>query len=163
MISDILSALIKKVNQYDEEIEDLEAIIADRKAYRDRILQDDIPTVLHENGLTSAPLADGRTITIERVVNVSQLDKALLAEWLKSHEYDSIIRTSFEFGKGADTSALEALLAKEQITYQKESSVHPMSLKKVISDHLSEGGDYPPEEAAKVSVFERAKVKGGKE
>jgi hypothetical protein len=163
MISDILSALIKKVNQYDEEIEDLEAIIADRKAYRDRILQDDIPTVLHENGLSSAPLADGRTVTIERIVNVSQLDKALLAEWLKTHGYDSIIKVFFEFSKGTDTASLEAQLAAEGVPYQKDSSVHPMSLKKVIGEHIADGGEYPPEAAAKVSIFERAKVKGGKE
>ncbi len=162
MISDILSALIKKVEAFDEEIEGLEEIVKQRKDDRDRILQDDIPAVLHENGLASAPLADGRTVIIEQVLSCSQKDTVMLGWWLEENGYDSVIKTTLEFPKGSDTSEAESVLKASGVDYTKQTSVHPMTLKKVIRDHLDAGGTYPPEEAVVVNVFERSKIKEAK-
>lgn len=163
MLSDVLSDLIKRATKIDEELADLDEIRKGRQADYDRIMQEDIPAVLHENGLLSAPLADGRTITVEQVMTCSQQDKAALAAWLAGQGYDSIIKTELDFGKGVDISEVESLIGKLGIEYTKENTVHPMTLKKVIKEHLEAGGVYPPEEAVRVSIFERAKIKGGKE
>jgi hypothetical protein len=125
-------------------------------------MEEDIPAVLHENGLASAPLADGRTVTIEQIVNVSQKDKAALAAWLTANRYDSCIKTELSFGKGTAMGEVELAIQALGYEYEKATSVHPSTLKKIIKDHLAEGGEYPPEEAASVSIFERAKVKGAK-
>jgi hypothetical protein len=162
MISDILSSLIDKVARFDKEIAEFEAIVKERKEFRDKILEDDIPAVLHENGLSSAPLADGRVVSIDNIVNVSQLDKEKLRTWLEFNGYDSVIKTEFQFPKGSDTSYFELMLRDEGMDYTKDIIIHPMTLKALMKEHLGAGGDYPPESAAKVSVFERAKIKEAK-
>jgi len=162
MLSDVLSSLIKRATAIEEEMADLEEIRKQRQEDLDRIMNEDIPAVLHENGLLSAPLADGRVISIEQMVNVSQQDKRTLAAWLEGQGYDSVIRTNLEFPKGSDLSSVESLLRESGVDYTKEIFVHPMTLKKVIREHIEAGGAYPPEEALKVSIFERAKIRGPK-
>ncbi len=162
MIGDILSSLINRAYALDEEIADLENIIKGRKEALARILEEDIPAVLHENGLLSAPLADGRMVTIEQIVNVSVLDKVALNGWLAYHEYDAVIKTNLDFGKGVDVSDIEDYCRSNNIQYTKDSGVHPMTLKKVIKDHIEGGGIVPPENVAKISLFERAKIKEAK-
>jgi hypothetical protein len=162
MVSDDLSILIRKVTTLDAEIEDLESSLKARKEERDSVLEEDIPCILHENGLASAPLSDGRTVVIDSIVNVSQGDKELLQNWLQVNGYDSVIKTNFQFPKGSDVSAFEAQLREDGVDFSKEINIHPMTLKKVMADHIKEGGEYPPEAAAKVSIFERAKIKEAK-
>lgn len=126
------------------------------------IYEDDIPTLLHEAGLTSAPLDDGTTITLEQVCNVKVADKSNLAAWLEGHEYDSIVKTALEFPKGTDMSEITSRLDNEGIDYSKSLDIHPMSLKKVMKEHIASGGEYPPEDVAEVTIFERAKIKEAK-
>jgi hypothetical protein len=161
MISDTLYALIDHVSEYEKEISLYEMAIKELKTKRDKILEDDIPAYLHENGLQYAPLADGRVVTIESIINVSQGDKELLRNWLEINGYDSVIKTEFQFPKGSDIAYFEKILKDEGTDYSKDITIHPITLKKVFRDHIEGGGEYPPEAAAKVSVFERAKIKGG--
>ena len=162
MISDTLSALITRAARIEEEIADLDTIVSQRKEALAQIMEEDIPSVLHENGLLSAPLADGRTVTIEQTVTVSQQDKAMLCDWLELHGYGAVIKTELDFGKGADMEEIEAYLRASGQDYHKSVEVHSMTLKKVVREHIEAGGEYPPPEAARVSIFERAKIKGGK-
>jgi hypothetical protein len=162
MLSDILSALINRASLLEEEILDLEDIVSQRKADLGQIMKEDIPAVLHENGLASAPLADGRTVVIDQIVNVSQKDKEALRRWLTENRYDSCIKTEFSFGKGTNTDEIEDLCRTTGIEFSKETSVHGMTLKALMKQHLADGGLPPPEEAAIVNVFEQAKVKEAK-
>jgi len=162
MVSDVLSEMIRDVEVLDDDIASLEEDIKKLKDERDRILQDDIPTYLHEEGLSFAPLSDGRTVTIEQVINVSQKDKNLLWEWLEEYGYDSIIKTEYIFPKGSDTTEFDEFLEESGIDYEKEPVIHPMTLKATIQEHIDSGGILPPLEAANVSIFERAKIKGVK-
>jgi len=163
MVADELDRLIKKASWLEENIHDMESVIAGLQKELDALYQDDIPSVLHENGLSSAPLADGRTVVIDQICNVKQGDKPALGKWLEANGYDAVIRTSLEFPKGSDTSEAERLLQETGVDYVKDTYIHPMTLKKVMKDHITGGGNYPPEEAAVVTMFERAKIKGGKE
>ena len=161
MLSEVLSSLIKKANNIEEEIADLENLLSDRKHDLAHILEEDIPAVLHENGLLSAPLDDGRTIIIDQMVSVSQQSKPALTAWLESEGYGSVIKTTFEFPKGSDVSMVEELLKEEGTDYTKDISVHPQTLKKVIRDHIIGGGMLPGDNVMKVSIYERARIKGG--
>lgn len=162
MIADSLSKCISLVARYDDEIADLEEILSRAKADRDHILEEDIPMILRSNGLASAPLADGRTVTVEQIVSVTTTDKDRLSAWLKYHGYDSVIRTEIDFGKGVDVDAVETFLSDSGIDYQKTDSVHPMTLKKVMREHIENGGIIPGEDVAKVHIYERAKIKEAK-
>ena len=162
MIGDSLIRLIDRVSLDDDEIALLESKLDELKSHRDKILQDDIPTLLHSEGLLSAPLSDGRTVVIDQIINVSQKDKMAMLQWLRDNEYDAIVKTTFEFAKGTDTTEVQTMLENTGIDYSVDVNVHPMTLKSVIKTHLSEGGEYPPEDALKVSIFERAKIKEAK-
>ena len=162
MIQDILSSLIKRASALDEEIEDLEEIVKQRKADRDRIMQDDIPSVLHENGLLSAPLADGRTVAIEQVLTTQTVSKPMLFKWLEENDYDQIIRTELSFTRGTPMQEIELSLVKLGVEYEKDITVHPMTLKSVVRAHLEAGMEPPPIDAVRYSYFERAKIKEAK-
>jgi hypothetical protein len=162
MISDILSALIKRASSLDEEIDDLEEIVRQRTADRDRILCDDIPTVLHENGLMSAPLEDGRTVSIEQVLTHTVVSKANLFKWLTENDYDQVIRTELSFTKGTPMQEIELSLVKMGVEYEKDTTVHPMSLKSVLRAHMDAGCEPPPIDVVRMNIFERAKIKEAK-
>lgn len=162
MVGDELKRLMCKADDFERSLASVKELASIYQGELDRIYNDEIPAILHEHGLLAAPLEDGRTVTLEQVCNVSQGDKAALGVWLTDNGYDSVIKTSLEFPKGSDTTEIEDVLARSGMDYTKETFVHPMTLKKVMKDHIQEGGEYPPEEAAKVTIFERSRVKGGK-
>jgi hypothetical protein len=159
MISDTITALIKRADALNEEIEDLEQIVSQRKADLSRVLDEDIPTVLHDNGLTSVALSDGRTVSIEQMLTVVQVDKPALCKWLELNDMGEIVKTNMDFGKGVDISELEDFLGRSGIGYQKATEVHPQTLKKAMREFIEGGGIAPDESIAKVSIYERAKIK----
>lgn len=163
MVASVLDRLIERASLIEGKIAKLEDEASLLKDDLRLIYEEELPCVLHENGLLAAPLEDGRTVVIEQVVNVKQGDKRSLAAWLAARNYDSVIKTTLEFPKGSDTTAAEDVLHAQGVDYTKDLTVHPMTLKKVMREHIEAGGDYPPEEAATVTIYERAKVKGGKE
>jgi hypothetical protein len=163
MISDTISALIKRADKVIEEIDDLEEITRQRKADLARILEEDIPAVLHENGLTSVDLADGRTILVDTMINVVQVDKKALASWLEANGMGSIVKTNLDFGKSEDMYLVRQALRGLGVDFQENETVHPQTLKKAMRELLEAGGLAPPDDIARVTVFEKARIKGGKE
>lgn len=135
-------------------------ILKEAKRERDEIVNTDIPLLLAEYGLSLAVLDDGTKVTKDTFWEVSQKDKDkdVLAAWLKSHGYQSIIKDTLEFEKGTDLSDLVAFLEAEGLSYERASEVHSATLKKVIREHVEAGGELPPEDAVKVSIFERGVV-----
>lgn len=162
MVGNMLKMLIEQAADTERLLAQAESVAQDLRDSLAKIYEDDIPTLLHSEGLLAAPLEDGRTVVIDQVCNVKVANREALDAWLAEHEYDAVIKTSLEFPKGSDTSAAESLLKESGVDYTKETFVHPMTLKKVMKDHIGSGGEYPPEDAAVVNIFERAKVKGGK-
>jgi len=143
----------------------LEGLLAQAKRARDEILITDIPLLLAEYGLSEAKLTDGTLVTKETFFETSQSgkDKALLARWLCEHGYEQIIKDTVAFEKGSFDEKVEAFLASGGYSYSKTSDVNGQSLKKTIREHLLAGGELPPDEAVKVTIFERGVVKAPKE
>jgi len=142
----------------------LESLLAEAKSQANEILCNDIPLLLAEYGLSKATLSDGTEVGKELYTEVSQagLDKELLASWLTEHGYASAIKDVLSFDKGAWQDEIGDFLREHGYSYSRDSSIHSQTLKKVIKDHVASGGELPPQEAVKVSMFERGVVKAPK-
>lgn len=158
------------VEQYKEivaKMDDLKMQLCELSQQEDFFVEKLIPGLLHEAGQSSCKLDTGEEIALETVwaIEVPKVDGANdyepISTWLKEHGFDAIIQNQIKVQKGVDISGVLAEMEKEGIAYDCASSVHWQSLRKVIKEHMETGGDAPPESAARVSVFERAKVKGG--
>lgn len=161
--------LVEAVTRYKEvlsELEDLNMQAQEKMDERDYLLQNTIPGLLHESGQSSCELESGEKVNLETVWDVEVPkgadgvnDYGPIAEWLREKGFDAIIQDQVKFQKGADVSGIFSELDAKGIAYQRGSSVHWMSLRKVIREHMETGGEPPPEGAAVVKVFEKAKVK----
>jgi len=142
----------------------LETLLSEAKYESSEILCNDIPLLLAEYGLSKATLSDGTEVGKELYTEVSQagLDKELLASWLTEHGYASAIKDVLSFDKGAWQDEIGDFLREHGYSYSRDSSIHSQTLKKVIKDHVASGGELPPQEAVKVSMFERGVVKAPK-
>ncbi len=96
---------------------------------------------------------------IKMSVNASMKDKLLGADWLESHGYGDIIKSTLSFGKGELTPDILKVLDEKGLSYSLDSKVHPASLKKVISDRIKDGEELPPEGVINVSTFDYVEVK----
>jgi hypothetical protein len=137
-------------------IESLERVVSFYKACREKLLTDDIPSIMAEAGLTKATTETGLTVGLQTVVNATKGPKAF--EWLENNGMGALIKTNLELGKGQFSQAVADALQSAGVDYVKKDEVHPMTLKKAIGDWLEAGNETPPEEAIKVSVFTRAKI-----
>lgn len=137
-------------------IELLESVVSHYKAKREKILTDDIPTLLAAHGLSKATTESGLTFGLQTVYSVSKGENAF--EWLNAHGMDAIIKTNLELGKGQFNSEIAGLLQAAGVDYVQKDDVHPMTLKKAVSEYIEETGDMPPEDAIKVKMFTRAKI-----
>lgn len=142
-------------------LEFLEAVVSYIKRQRDSLVNGTIPKLLEDQGLTSIVTRDGTTVKIETSWNTTTngCDKSLLAEWLESNGLGDLIKDSLEFGKGQINESVVAELRERGLEFSRKSDVNAMSLKAALKKHMEAGGDLPPEEAVKVSIFNRAVIK----
>lgn len=162
----LLSAHIERVMGACPSIETLESVVSFYKARLNELVCKTIPDLLHESGQSSCVLKTGETVKLETVWNVSvpknedgSNNYAALSAWLESNQYGAIIKDSLEFEKGELSEDVLHELGDRGLNFSRSSFIHPTSLKKVIKEHCELGGAYPPETAAKITIFERAKIK----
>jgi len=145
-------------------IEYIEDILSYFKAKRDRIITDDIPTFLAENGLKKAILGDGTEVSTEEVLTTKTVDEAKMLDWVIANGGADLIKDTLAFGKGICDARLLEFLAENQYAYSHDSGVHSQTLKKFINDRYKEMGTdgLPPPDAIEARPFVRAKIKAPK-
>jgi len=137
----------------------IEAVRSHYTGMKQSLLLDEIPTLLHEAGLESATTTDGTKVTVKRDVSVSADDKQALYEWLKNHGYGDHVKTVLAFGKGEFTDDFRELLTEQGASFEEKEDVHYQTLAKIFRDRVEDGGELPPEQVAKINIFERARYK----
>ena len=145
-------------------IEALEDLVAYYKAKRERILTDDIPTFLAENGLKKVTLDDGTEVSSEEILTLKTLDAVKALAWVTENGGADLIKDSLAFGKGICDERLIAFLAENNYTYSRDSGIHSQTLKKFVSDRYDEMGTdgLPPVDIIEAKPFIRAKIKAPK-
>ncbi len=105
--------------------------------------------------------SNGMEVEIEKKYSVSltDCDKTLLAGWLEARGLGYLLTDNLAFEKGQLSPELVAELRDRGLQFARNSEVNTASLKTVIVEREKSGGELPPTEACKTSIYELAKVK----
>ena len=144
-------------------IEILEKVLS---IYKEKSLEFErflIPDLMVDNGMFSAELTDGSSVDVKTEYSLKVKNETDFEDWLKQNHYEGIIKTKYEFDKGADLADIETELREREIGFQKTNTIHHKTLSKVIKEHLIAGGAAPDTDVAEVKIFNHAVIKGKKE
>jgi len=91
--------LCKKRDQIQEELDNLERMLSEKKKQYNKIDQELIPEALMNSGVNRLVLADGRSVSYKPEVKASIKDHAKFVKFLERRGDDDIIKTNFDVGK----------------------------------------------------------------
>jgi uncharacterized small protein (DUF1192 family) len=101
-----IAELGKRAKVLQTEVEDLEAVIKERKDQFRKLTEQTIPEALAETGMRAFMMEDGSKIELKDFysASISVARKAEAFQWLRDHGMDDIIKNtvSVRFGRGED-------------------------------------------------------------
>jgi hypothetical protein len=146
-----VGALAKRAKQLEKEIEELDDTLKERKEQQRKLLEESIPAMLQELGMSKFSMADGSVIEVKPFYSASikEENRAVAYEWLRNNGHDDIIKNtvSVRFGRGED-ELCETLLQKlREDSYPVEQSqkIEPQTLKAWVKDMITRGAEFPTE------------------
>jgi hypothetical protein len=116
------------------------------KYYRakQKIVANKLMEAMFEEGASKVVFDNGDTWTKDYDLNITINDKTAFYGWLEAHNYSHIIKTNFVFDKSVERERINAVtqwLLNEQIPFDKDESIHHMTLKSNMRK-LYETGEY---------------------
>ena len=159
-----VAELAKQAITLENEIEDLEKVIEERKQALRELTEGRIPEALHEMGLSSFKMADGSAIEVKPFYSASiPADRRGEAyEWLRSHGYDDIIKNtvSVQFGRGEDGAAGELLnvIRKQGLLPEQAEKIESQTLKAWVREMVEQGTEFPSDLFG-AYIGQKAKIK----
>jgi hypothetical protein len=162
-----VASKIAEMLTFNKEIDVLEQTLKDKKAQRDKLSGDIIPTMMQEMGLKSTEMEDGSKIKIVEDFHCRiPKDRLLEAyDYLREHNLGDIIKNNvgMSFGKGEDTNADQLKKHIESMGFIPEvkSSVHPSTLKAVLKKRHEEG-KADPIDLFQIFIRQQTKVTNNK-
>ena len=148
---DKLANKIKEMQRIQQDIQQNEEYLKQRKKDLDQISGEIIPTMLSEMGLSYLKLADGSSVEVKTnySATITQANREKAFNWLRENDLGDIIKNELtvSFGRIEDNKAAEyAELAKGQ-GYQptQKLKVEPMTLKALVRERIEAGKPLPTE------------------
>tara|TARA_R110002020_G_scaffold14303_2_gene50775 strand:- start:125 stop:682 length:558 start_codon:yes stop_codon:yes gene_type:complete len=144
-----LSHYCLMLQNYEDQIGNLEKDLKSVKEQADKISSEVIPNLLAEQGLSSLKLADGSSVDVRKSYNCTiKKDQMELAyNWLRENGLGDIIKNevAVQFGKGEDNKAEQLLTLAEHEGYEptQKQKVEPMTLKALFRERVEAGLDMP--------------------
>ena len=144
-----LSHYCLMLQNYEDQIGNLEKDLKSVKEQADKISSEVIPNLLAEQGLSSLKLADGSSVDVRKAYNCTiKKDQMELAyNWLRENGLGDIIKNevAVQFGKGEDNKAeqLLGLAVQEGFEPSQKQKVEPMTLKALFRERIEAGLDMP--------------------
>jgi len=135
-----------------------EALVKHYKAINQKIITESLLSDMEENDLTKFE-NDNVKVVIKQKVTTKTVDKTALLKWLESNGYEDVITEVLSFPKGELKAEELQLLEDRGLSFTREGSAPPASVKKIISDRIREGEEIPGEDVITVSYFDMAEVK----
>lgn len=131
------------------------------QSVKDKLIKDDLLSVMDECGISSFEMTDGTPLKIKEKVSASipkeQWDK--FVKWAKENNEDLIIKDTLKFPMGElKAEDIEDLIEKG-LSFKLNSTVANQSLVKMIKTRLESGEDLPPINIVKVSTFRYVDIK----
>jgi hypothetical protein len=140
-------------------IETLEEVLKYYKREEKRLRTEDLLEWMNSNDQVNFETDDFK-VSIRTFVSAKMADINKGFDWLNSHDYGDLIKTTVDFPKGEFTDEAKAALEEMGLSFTRKDGVHPQSLKKVMSDRLNAGEDLPSEDdGIKVGYFDECAVK----
>ena len=161
-----LSHYCLMLQNYEDQIGNLEKDLKSVKEQADKISSEVIPNLLAEQGLSSLKLADGSSVDVRKAYNCTiKKDQMELAyNWLRENGLGDIIKNevAVQFGKGEDNKAEQLLTLAEQEGYEptQKQKVEPMTLKALFRERVEAGLDMPSQF---FNIFIKDQTKIGRE
>lgn len=144
-----LAELARRAKNLQREIEDLEAVLKERKHQQHKLLEESIPEALNSLGMKSFQMEDGSSITVKPYYSASIKEerRAEAYEWLRVHGFDDIIKNtvSVRFGRGEDNLCdnLLSLLGEKGFPAEQAEKIEPMTLKAWAREQVERGNEFP--------------------
>lgn len=144
-----LADLAKRAKNLEREIEDLEAVLKERKHQQTKLLEESIPEALNSLGMKSFQMEDGSSISIKPYYSASIKEerRAEAYQWLREHGFDDIIKNtvSVRFGRGEDNlcESLLNLLGEKGFPAEQAEKIEPMTLKAWAREQVERGNEFP--------------------
>lgn len=146
-----VGALAKRAKELEKEIEDIEGILAERKGQQRKLLEETIPAMLQELGLSKFSMTDGSEITVKPFYSASipEEKRAQAFEWLRDHGHDDIIKNtvSVRFGRNEDQLCETLLnqLREQNYPVEQAQKIEPQTLKAWVREQVERGNEFPTE------------------
>mgnify|MGYP003655915171 FL=1 len=161
-----VAEVANRIIETEENIEQLEDLLKQRKKSLLKLTDEDLPAMLTEMGLSAFELEDGSKISVKQTygAHIKVDNKEAAFNWLRNHEFDDLIKNtvSVNFGRNEDENARTFLNLVEKQGYSaaQKTDVHPSTLKAFVKERI-EQGDEIPMELFGVFVGQRATIKRG--
>jgi len=146
-----IAALAKRAKELEKEVEDLEAVMKERKDQLRKLTEQSIPEALAQTGMKGFVMDDGSKIELKAFysASISAARKAEAFQWLRDHGMDDIIKNtvSVRFGRGEDElcSRLLGLLGDQGYPAEQAEKIEPMTLKALVKEQVERGNELPSE------------------
>ena len=146
-----VGALAKRAKELEKEIEEIDTTLAERKNQYRKLLEETIPAMLQELGLTKFSMTDGSEITVKPFYSASipEDKRAQASEWLREHGYDDIIKNtvSVRFGRNEDQlcDTLLNQLREQNYPVEQAQKIEPQTLKAWVREQVERGREFPTE------------------
>lgn len=144
-----VSELGRQAKMIENEIEDLEVTLKEKKDALRELLERRIPEACQEIGLSSFKLNDGSSVDIKPYYSASIPEdrRGEAYEWLRSNGHDDIIKNtvSVQFGRGEDENAghLIDLIRSEGMLPEQATKIESMTLKGWVRTMIEKGNAFP--------------------
>jgi hypothetical protein len=144
-----LTALVKQVGEYDTELKYYEKQVSNVKKLLANLLEKEIPTKLHEMGLTEGTLEDGTVVSVKPMyfAKIKDENRERAYNWLRNNGLGDIIQRklalNFTTGEDAAASAAKTLLEKEGHIVQDVEAVNFQTLGATVREQINAGNDIP--------------------
>lgn len=146
-----VAGLAKRAKELEKEIEEIESVLKERKEQSRKLLEESIPAMLQELGMSKFTMQDGSEITIKPFYNASikEENRAQAYEWLRENGFDDIIKNtvSVRFGRGEDQlcDTLLNQLREQNYPVEQAQKIEPQTLKAWVREQVERGSEFPTE------------------
>lgn len=141
---DQLQELVDLVDHYkllkheiDAKQEEIDAL---KKAFN-RVSMEEIPNILHSNGLSEIKLATGEKVVVKDDINITVDSPSAFHGWLRDRGEDDIVKLTMAFDKMESNKrqALIGFLLEGDYTYDADNKIHWQTQKSYFKNLLGIG------------------------
>ena len=163
-----ISTLVSQFLGVEEEIEELEVTLKQRKALKTKIEENDLPELMRKINMEKFTTGDGYGVTIKTIIraNIPEANKPKVFKWLKENGHGGIIKSILEIsiapGSEKKLQKLLGMKVMDQFPTRKlGGSVNVQTLKAFIKREKEKDPAFPMSKFNAVEI-DQAKIKAPK-